>query len=55
MDKGYVRKLSKEEVVIVSDIIWYIFYYLVINFNKLGKVRVVFDVVVRFNGIFLND
>lgn len=53
--KGYVRMFIKEEVVIVSKIIWFLFYYLVSNLNKLGKVRVMFDVVVRFSGIFLNE
>lgn len=35
--------------------IWYLLYYVVVNFNKFGKVRVVFDVVLKFDGVFLND
>lgn len=35
--KGYVRKLIFEEVVKESLRIWYLFYYLVMNFNKFGK------------------
>lgn len=55
VDKGYVRKLMFEEVVRKSRIIWYLLYYLVFNVNKFNKCCVVFDVVVRFNGVFFND
>lgn len=53
--KGYVCKFIKEEVERRINKIWYLFYYLVISFNKLGKICVVFDVVVKFYGILLND
>lgn len=33
----------------------YFFYYVVLNLNKLGKVRVVFDVVVKYEGMLLNE
>ena len=55
LDKRYARKLSKEEVVTVSDITWYIPDHPVTNPNKPGNVRVVFDAAARFNDTSLNE
>ena len=55
VDKGYARKLSKQEVAAVSNITWYIPHHPVTNPNKPGKVRVVFDAAARFNGTSLNE
>ena len=55
VDKGYARKLNKQEVAAVSNITWYIPHHPVTNPNKPGKVRVVFDAAARFNGTSLNE
>lgn len=44
-----------EKVVRKRGIIWYLLYYFVFNVNKFNKSCVVFDVVVRFNGVFFID
>ena len=55
VDKGYARKLSKEESATVSNTTWYLPHHPVTNPNKPGKVRVVFDAAAKFNGMSLND
>ncbi|XP_068749478.1 uncharacterized protein [Montipora capricornis] len=55
VDKGYARKLNKQEVAAVSNITWYIPHHPVTNPNKPGKVRVVFDAAARLNGTSLNE
>lgn len=55
VDKGYARKLSKEEAATVGSTTWYIPHHPVTNPNKPGKVRVVFDAAAKFNGTSLND
>lgn len=55
VNRGYVRKLMFEKVVRKRGIIWYLLYYFVFNVNKFNKSCVVFDVVVRFNGVFFID
>lgn len=47
--------MIEEEVEVMILKIWYLLYYVVLNFNKFGKVCVVFDVVFKFDGVFLND
>ena len=53
--KGYARKLSAEEASARSDITWYLPHHPVLNPNKPGKVRVVFDAAARFAERSLND
>ena len=54
VDKGYARKLSKEETVTVSNTTLYLPNHPVTNPNNPGKVRVVFDTAGKFNGMSFN-
>ncbi|KAK3722295.1 hypothetical protein QZH41_006052 [Actinostola sp. cb2023] len=53
--KGYAKELSNEEAATKSDITWYLPHHPVLNPNKPGKVRVVFDAAAKFAGVSLND
>lgn len=55
--KGYARELTEEELLNPSEprLIWYLPHHGVINVNKPGKVRVVFDCAARCSGTCLND
>ena len=55
VDKGYAKKLSKEEASKTSNITWFLPHHPVLNPNKPGKVRVVFDAAAKFQGTSLND
>ena len=53
--KGYARKLLSEEADRLSARTWYLsWYFPVINQNKPGKVRIVFDATAENNGTSLN-
>lgn len=51
---GFVCKLFEKKLVKEFSIYWYFLYYFVIFFIKFGKVCIVFDVVVKYEGIFFN-
>lgn len=53
--KGYVCKVFFDQNSFVKGIVWYILYYGVYYFCKLGKICVVFDCLVKFMGKFFND
>ena len=53
--KGYAKKMSNEEAAERSDVTWYLPHHPVLNPNKPGKVRVVFDAAAKFQGTSLND
>ena len=53
--KGHARKMTPEEAKITSSKMWYLPHHAVLNPNKPGKVRVVFDAASRFDGVSLND
>lgn len=48
LEKGYARRLSAEEASTRSNITWYLPHHPVLNPNKPGKVRVVFDAAAKF-------
>jgi len=53
--KGYAKKMSNEEAAERSDVTWYLPHHPVLNPNKPGKVRVVFDAAAKIQGTSLND
>ena len=54
IDKGYARKLSPEEADHLCAKTWYLRHFPLINQNKPGKVRIVFDAAAEYNGTSLN-
>ena len=55
VEKGYVRKLSEEEVQNDSKVTWYLPYRFVINPKKPDCVRRVYDASAKFMSQSLND
>ena len=53
--KGHARKMTPEEAKITSSKTWYLPHHAILNPNKPGKIRVVFDAASRFDGVSLND
>jgi len=55
INKGFARKLSPEEASVVGPKTWYLPHFDVVNPNKPGKFRMVFDAAAKSNGVSLND
>ncbi|XP_044573992.1 uncharacterized protein LOC123258181 [Drosophila ananassae] len=55
VDKGYARRLERQEFDSESDRIWYLPHFGVENPNKPGKIRLVFDAAARVGGVSLNS
>ena len=53
--KGYAQRMSQEEAKVTTSKTWYLPHHAVLNPNKPGKVRVVFDAASKFDGVSLND
>ncbi|XP_055645130.1 uncharacterized protein LOC129781108 [Toxorhynchites rutilus septentrionalis] len=53
--KGYIRKLSVIEKTEKQPKDWYLPIFPVINPNKPGKIRIVFDAAAKVNGVSLNS
>lgn len=52
--KGYVWKLELGEI--DDGLSWYLFYFFVVREDKeIIKVRIVYDLVVRYGGVSFND
>lgn len=55
VSKGYVRKLTAEELAEDHERVWYLPIFPVTNPNKPGKVRLVWDAAASTNGVSLNS
>ncbi|XP_058447679.1 uncharacterized protein LOC131428053 [Malaya genurostris] len=55
VDKGYVRKLTMQELQKRHSRIWYLPIFAVINPNKPGKLRLVWDAAATAHGVSLNS
>ena len=53
-EKGYARKLSPSEAQISTPKTWFLPHHPVLNPNKPGKVRVVFDAAAEVGKVSLN-
>ena len=53
--KNHACKLTRENVEQRNEEIWYLPHHPVTNPNKPGKIRMVFDAAVKFQGTYLND
>ncbi|XP_055632909.1 uncharacterized protein LOC129773333 [Toxorhynchites rutilus septentrionalis] len=53
--KGYIRKLTKEELSETRNRVWYLPIFPVFNQNKPGKVRIVWDAAAKASGVSLNS
>ena len=53
--KGYAQKMTQEEAKVTTSKTWYLPHHAVLNPNKPGEVRVVFDAASKFDGVSLND
>ena len=54
LQKGHARKLTQEEILNKTDKTWYLPHHGVVNINKPGKVRMVFDAAAKSSGQSLN-
>ncbi len=55
LEKGYLRKLSEQEAAMKSPRTFYLPHFGVVNPNKPGKFRLVFDAAAKTSGICFND
>ena len=54
LEKGYTHRLSPDEVLTSGPKKWYLPHFLVLNPNKPGKVRIVFDAAAEYENTSLN-
>ena len=53
--KGHAQRMTQEVAKVTTSKTWYLPHHAVVNPNKSGKVRVVFDAASKFDGVPLND
>ena len=53
LEKGYARRLPPDEVLTSGPKKWYLFHFPVLNPNKPGKVRIVFDAAAEYENTSL--
>lgn len=53
--KGYIRKLTAEEIRAQYTRVWYLPIFVVTNANKPGKIRLVWDAAATAQGVSLNS
>ena len=54
VNKGYARQFEPEEIGVENKKVWYLPHFGVININKPGKLRLVFDAAAKTNDVSLN-
>ena len=54
VNRGHAKKMNHEEAKLRSLRTWYLPHHAMLNSNKPGKVRVVFDAAAKFHGVSLN-
>ncbi|XP_062713361.1 uncharacterized protein LOC134290277 [Aedes albopictus] len=55
ISKGYIRKLTEEEIRAQYERVWYLPIFVVTNANKPGKIRLVWDAAATAHGVSLNS
>ncbi|XP_055714978.1 uncharacterized protein LOC129809187 [Phlebotomus papatasi] len=55
LEKGYLKELDANDESLPMNQCWYLPHFPVINPNKPGKVRLVFDAAAKAHGVSLND
>ena len=55
VNKGHAKRIPPEEAKVTSSKTWYLTHLTMLNPNKPGKVRVVFDAAAKFHGVSLNS
>ena len=54
-EKGYVRRVTNENIVREGPRTCYLSHFLIFNSNKHGKMRIIFDAAARRHEVSLND
>lgn len=55
LQKGYAEKVEPEKIAVERQRMWYLPHFPVVNINKPGKLRLVFDAAAKSHNFCLND